>query len=95
MMGQQIALQADDEPRRIAVSVAGTAPIERAELIHNGETLHTWPGEGRRELSLRFEHDGPVRGLEAAPDRAYYYVRVRQEGGSVAWSSPTWVDPPR
>ncbi len=95
MMGGQARLQAPDDSRRIAISVAGTAPIETVDLIHNGSTLRSWTGKGRWDMSIEFEHDGRMAGLEAAPDRGYYYVRVIQEGGGVAWSSPTWVRLPR
>ncbi|GEM_PF-631564 len=91
MMGEEISLQAEGEPRRIALSVAGTAPIETVELIHNGSTLRTWTGKGRWEMAIEFEHAEPMRGLAAAPELGYYYARVIQEGGGVAWSSPTWL----
>jgi len=91
MMGAETLLQAPDEPRRIAVSVAGTAPIESVELICNGATLRTWTGKGRWEMAIEFEHQGPMEGLPAAPELGYYYVRVIQQGGGMAWSSPTWL----
>ncbi len=94
MMGQEIRLQAPDETRRIALSVAGTAPIQRVDLIHNSRTLESWPGGDSREVSVQFEHDGPMAELPDAPGLGYYYVRVMQEDGGVAWSSPTWVHLP-
>lgn len=94
MMGAETVLQAPDEPRRIGISVAGTAAIETIELIHNGSTLRRWTGKGRWDIALEFEHEDPMDGLTAAPELGYYYVRVIQEGGGVAWSSPTWVHRP-
>jgi hypothetical protein len=94
MMGAETTLQAPDEARRIAISVAGTAPIETIDLIHNGSTLRSWTGKGRWDMAIEFEHEEPMQALDAAADLGYYYVRVIQEGGGVAWSSPTWVELP-
>ncbi|NLO06941.1 MAG: CehA/McbA family metallohydrolase [candidate division WS1 bacterium] len=95
MMGDEIMLQAPDEPRRIDISVAGTAPIETIELIHNGETLRSWTGKGRWDMALEFEHEGQMEGLGSTPGLGYYYTRVTQGGGGIAWSSPTWVHLPQ
>jgi hypothetical protein len=94
MMGAEITLQAPDESRRIDVSVAGTAPIETIDLIHNGSTLRRWTGKGRWDMAIEFEHQGPMEPLTEAPGVGYYYIRVIQQGGGVAWSSPTWVHRP-
>lgn len=91
MMGEETTVNSPDDPRQIAVSVAGTAPIECIDLIHNASTLRRWTGKGRWEMSLDFEHTDSLEGLAAAPDLAYYYVRVVQENDAVAWSSPTWL----
>jgi len=91
MMGEELLLPAPDESRRVAVAVAGTAPIERLDLIHNGATLRSFDGGGRWEMAIDFEHAEPMAGLPAAPGLGYYYARVVQEGGGLAWSSPTWV----
>ncbi len=94
MMGGELRLQAPDEMRRILISVAGTAPIERIELIRNGSLLGSWPGEGRWEMSLTFDDDRPLNSAHPTQRLAYYYVRVIQEDGGTAWSSPTWVRAP-
>ncbi|MFP4249002.1 MAG: DUF3604 domain-containing protein [Armatimonadota bacterium] len=94
MMGSEMTLQAPDEPRRIGISVAGTAPIEMIDLIHNGRTLRSWTGKGRWDMAIEFAHEGPMEGRAAADGPGYYYARVIQEGGGVAWSSPTWVHRP-
>ena len=44
-------------------------------------------GLGARELDLDFDDDG-----SSVP--AFYYARVIQVDGEMAWSSPIWVDPP-
>lgn len=95
MMGGEITLQAPDEPRRINVSVAGTAPLERIDVIHNGSVGYSWTGDGSWDITITVPHEEPMRPLAAAPGLGYYYVRVLQEDGGVAWSSPTWVLLPR
>jgi PAS domain-containing protein len=46
-------------------------------------------GLGARELDLAFDDDDD--GLSTP---AFYYARVVQVDGEMAWSSPIWVDPP-
>lgn len=76
--------------------VAGTTKLEKVEIIRNGKVIHTFEPEG---YSLEFAYDDMVP-LEKAiidakdkkPPFAYYYIRVTQEDGHMAWSSPIWVD---
>ena len=72
----------DDEPR---FAVAGTAPIERVDVIRSGTVVESLPGEGRRDWGAPLVLDGLTAG-------EYVYVRVVQEDGGVAWSSPAFVE---
>lgn len=67
----------------VAASVHGTAPIDRLEIIRDGQVVHRQPGEGR---TARLEHAAHV------DTGSYFYLRVTQSDGQVAWSSPVWVD---
>lgn len=81
----QGSLLAVDTLPEYAIEAEGTAPITRVELIENGEVAHTWSGTGNRIL---------VRDrLTRVPERpdSYYYVRLLQADGNLAWSSPIWV----
>jgi hypothetical protein len=71
--------------RCVAISVSGTAPVDRVQLIKNGRTLVSWPG--KMELDLEIAH------VDRVPERDtdYYFVHVRQMDGEQAWSSPIWV----
>jgi hypothetical protein len=63
----------------------GTAPIERVEVVADGETV--WLGDPN-------ERDVRIDG-EALPDPGapgYYYLRLRQSDAHMAWASPVWVD---
>ena len=64
----------------------GTAPIERVEIISNGQCV--WQDEPG---SWDVEIDGAD--LPAlAGDSAYYYLRLKQQDGHRAWLSPVWLD---
>ena len=66
--------------QQLAIEVVATAPIDRVDLIRDGPMV-TLPGEGRLEWS----HQREIPRL--APGE-FHYVRVIQEDGGAAWSSP-------
>jgi hypothetical protein len=74
---------------RLDVVAIGTAPIDRVEVIRNGVVVHTETPKGKQTESLRFhwEDKQPVQRDKAS----YYYVRVLQTDGQMAWASPIWV----
>jgi hypothetical protein len=73
---------------RLEVVVLGTGPIDRVEILRNGATVHTErPGENTEESRFRWEDPSPVQDREVS----YYYVRVVQKDGHMAWASPIWV----
>ena len=43
------------------------------------------PGNGKRELQFTYTDPHPAAGENR------YYVRVEQEDGNLAWSSPVWI----
>ena len=81
----QGSLLALDTLPHFTIDAEGTAPITRAELIENGEVVQTWPGTGNRIVVNERLSRVPER-----PDN-YYYVRLLQSDGNLAWSSPIWV----
>ena len=66
------------------VVIRGTGAIKEAVVVRDNTYVHTLAGEGE---SMEFE----FREQELAAGEHYYYVRVEQEDGNVAWSSPIWV----
>jgi hypothetical protein len=64
--------------------IAAPAPVERVDVVRSGEIVSVVPGSGRRELSETLALP-PLRPGE------YVYVRVVQENGGAAWSSPVYV----
>jgi hypothetical protein len=81
----QGSLLALDTLPHFTIDAEGTAPITRVELIENGEVVQTWPGTGNRIVVNERLSCVPER-----PDN-YYYVRLMQADGNLAWSSPIWV----
>jgi len=66
------------------VMVMGTARLRSVEVIRNGEVAHAVEPEGTR---VEFTW----RDARLPRDGTYYYIRVIQEDGNMAWSSPIWI----
>lgn len=82
--------------RHITGFISGTAPIKEVAILRNGEIIHTLEPN---ELNTEFEYDdlGQLSGValnspDERPPFVFYYLRVVQEDGHIAWSSPIWVD---
>ena len=82
-MGSELHLR---EPRIIRARAAGTAPFVHVEVIKNNRVVY---GTAQGALEAEFEY---VDKAEICPND-YYYLRITQEDGNMAWSSPVWVDP--
>lgn len=82
--------------RHISGFVAGTTKLKSVEIIRNGKVLKTYKPDN---YSLDFAYDDmvplekvTVSAKDKKPPFVYYYIRVVQEDGHMAWSSPIWVD---
>lgn len=82
--------------RHIAGHAAGTTKLEKIEIIRNGKVIHTIKPEG---YSTEFTYDDTTAldkvstdAKDKNPPFVYYYIRVTQEDGHIAWSSPIWID---
>ncbi len=73
-----------DGPFRLKVRVLGTSPIRQVDVIKNQAFVYT---NQRLPRDVEFTYEDADK--EAGED--YYYVRVQQNDGNVAWSSPIWV----
>jgi len=69
---------------RFRARVEGTVDIACVELVRNGVTVDRLPGKGR---SLAFEW---ARNAQPGMEQ-YFYLRVTQVDGHLAWSSPIWL----
>ncbi len=78
------AFDATSAPQ-LVVNVQGTGVIKQIDLIGQQKFLYTTrPGA----KSARFEFTDTDMGS----GESWYYVRVLQEDGQMAWSSPVWVN---
>jgi hypothetical protein len=81
--------------RHVTGYVAGTAPLKEAVLLRNGIPLKHFPV---KEFAFDFAFDDSEHLSKcalASPDKphfVFYYLRVTQQDGHIAWSSPIWVD---
>lgn len=82
--------------RHLSGFVAGTAKLKKVELIRNGEVIQTFESETN---FLDFTYDDmedltkvSLKAPDTAALFAFYYLRVTQEDGHMAWASPIWVD---
>lgn len=82
LMGQ--TGRASGQPK-IRVNAVGTAPIKIIEVIRNNRFVYTTqPNEQEAEFSFL--------STEPLVENTYYYVRLIQEDGHMAWSSPIWLE---
>ncbi len=74
---------------RLDVVVLGTGPLDRVDVLRNGEVVHGHRPEKASAEEARFGWADPKPLQGEKP--SYYYVRVVQKDGNLAWSSPIWV----
>ena len=73
-----------DGPFRLTVKVLGTSRLRQVDIIKNQEFVYT-----RQVLPSDVEFDFEDNQKETGED--FYYVRVQQADGNLAWSSPIWI----
>jgi hypothetical protein len=70
--------------RPLEMNIIGTAPIAQIDILKDSEVVETIrPGKA--------EYRGTWTDPRASAGTHYYYVRVQQEDGQLAWGSPMWV----
>ncbi len=82
-MGEEIGAK-KGEKRVVKVRALGTGAIAVIDVVKNNANAFTHRGSGEVE---EFEWVDEKRERETD----YYYARVTQEDGAMAWSSPIWV----
>lgn len=85
-MGSELQLLPLDE-RRLSIRAHGTAPLDRVEVVSQGAVIARLPCDGP-DLVTQWVDERKTRPLHDA----YYYLRVRQQDGHCAWTSPIWAD---
>lgn len=81
LMGDEFVTE---EVPSLQMHVVGTGPIARIVVVRDNKVVYTaTPGMQRADINWT---DGDAR-----PGVSYYYVRVEQKDGQLAWASPFWI----
>jgi histidinol dehydrogenase len=81
MMGDEITLS---KLPPLTAKIIGTAPIAQVDVIKDNQYVYT-AKPNKQEVTLTYLDNQPTQGT------SYYYVRVMQTDGQMAWASPIWV----
>jgi hypothetical protein len=85
--GEHLMGDAFDTNQRptLAIRVRGTQPVAKIHVLRDCKYIHTAePKQDDVKLSFT-DADAP------AGKTSYYYIRVEQVDGNLAWSSPMWI----
>lgn len=82
--GRPMGAEVEPGSRWLTAWIVAPAPIGRVDLVRGGEVAESVPGGGEGEL--RFSRE--IRDLESGE---FVYLRVVQDDGGAAWSSPFFV----
>lgn len=99
MMGEE--LQTGEKPglminRHIHLFAAGQANLRSVEVMRNGQLYKRFTPQ-TTSFETTLDDMDPMEKIAIQPKDGkypfvYYYIRVTQEDGHMAWSSPIWVD---
>ncbi len=81
--------------RHLTGFVAGTSPLEKVELIRNGQVLKEYTPTTQFLDFAYDDMDNLADCCITSKDKkpfVFYYLRVTQTDGHMAWTSPIWVD---
>jgi hypothetical protein len=70
---------------KLEIKVAGTKPLAKVELLKDSDVVETFK-PGKRECSGTWTDPKPAKGVH------YYYLRIQQEDGELAWGSPLYIE---
>ncbi len=77
------SFSADSAPQ-LTVHAIGTGAIKQIDVVKNQKFVYT-ARPGVKDASFEYTDQ------DFGAGESYYYVRVMQEDGQIAWSSPVWV----
>jgi len=83
-MGGEVAAGRLDAPAELRAEVVGTAAIDACELVKNNEAIDS-ASSPTESLSAT------LRDGRSAEPGEYYYLRVTQADGEMAWASPVFI----
>ncbi len=74
-----------DRAPALQIKVIGTAKLAKVDVIKDSDVVHTFE-PGKSEFQDKWTDPKPAAGTH------YYYVRVQQADGELAWGSPMWIE---
>lgn len=69
---------------KLGVKVIGTSDLAKVEVLRDSAVVAELAVKGR-ECAVEWTDPAPAAGVH------YYYVRVQQKDGELAWTSPLWI----
>jgi len=81
-MGDEFAL---DQAQPVRVKARGTRAVAKVDIIKDNKVVYS-TSPAKQDVQFEFTDTGEVKG------RHFYYVRLQQDDGMVAWSSPFFVN---
>ncbi len=73
------------ETPEIWARIAGSGPLKKVDVIRDNQYVYAQEPRGET-FELRWRENAAL-----PPGEHYYYVRVEQQDGRMAWSSPIWI----
>ncbi len=85
-MGSRIAIEAIEAASvPLGCQISGTSGLEYVDIIQKGKPTQTVQLEGKLDVELELQ-------VQSLAPGDYVYVRVLQNDGALAWSSPFYID---
>jgi hypothetical protein len=69
----------------LEISIHGTGPVAKVHVIRDNKYVYTSEPK-KAEVKLRYTDMDAQKGKTS-----YYYVRIEQADGNLAWASPMWI----
>jgi hypothetical protein len=98
-MGSRVEVGAADREtlheRHLEMTVNGTARVERIEVVRNNVEVCTYRGDAH-DVTFSWSDRQDLasislpRAMGGGALTCYYFARVIQEDGEIAWTSPVW-----
>jgi len=98
-MGSEILLSQHPElatKRKVSVSVQGTEQVKSVEVVRNNQDVYTHQADSL-DVTFQWEDQEKLAEINFPPARycstpfTFYYLRVTQIDGEMAWVSPIWI----
>lgn len=77
--------------RELFIRAAGTAELEQVVIVRNGVEIAAIPA-GTMEFETAWTDNAGLADIhDSGIGGCYYYIKIRQVDGNMAWSSPVWL----